>query len=138
MNKLTLLLSILACAACGSTTQTTTDAPTMIQRGAALYGEECAHCHGDGGQGTDRGPRVVGEGALPYAPRADSQRDINFRTALDVFTWVKRTMPGEDPGSLTDEEYLAIMAFALDANGVKLSAPLDAATAEAIVLHASP
>ena len=38
----------------------------QVEWGAMLYGVHCASCHGDAGQGTATGPRVVGldEGAL--------------------------------------------------------------------------
>jgi hypothetical protein len=39
------------------------------------------------------------------------------------------------PASLTTEQYLAIFAFDLTANGIKLDKPLDGAAAAAIVLH---
>lgn len=34
-----------------------------VHLGRALYGEQCASCHGLGGQGTPQGPRVIGVGA---------------------------------------------------------------------------
>lgn len=120
--------------ACG--TSNVTSQPVTAERGAALYGANCASCHGDAGQGTDRAPPVVGPEALPLEPRPGSKRDVRFRTALDVFNWVKVAMPGDDPGSLTDDEYLSIMAFDLGANGVTLDKPLDAEVAASIVLHA--
>jgi len=44
--------------------------------------------------------------------------------------------PGDDPGSLSDDEYFAILAFDLKANGIDVSGTkLDAAAAEKIVLH---
>ena len=44
-------------------------------------------------------------------------------------------MPPKNPGSLTTDQYLAIFAFDLTANGIKLDQPLDAAKAQSIVLH---
>ena len=44
-------------------------------------------------------------------------------------------MPGDAPGSLTTDEYLAIFAFDLTANGITLDKPLDGPAAQAIVLH---
>ena len=38
-------------------------------------------------------------------------------------------------GTLTTEQYLAIFAFDLTANGIKLDKPLDGPAAQAIVLH---
>lgn len=107
----------------------------QIAQGKELYVEKCAKCHGDAGQGTKDGPPVVGKDAFPLDPRPGAKRDVQFHTAADVFAWATKTMPGDDPASLTTEQYLAIFAFDLTANGVKLTAPLDGAAAQAIVLH---
>ena len=138
-------LALAIFAACGSTVSTTqppriaSSAPdattTQIENGKALYVQFCAHCHGDAGQGVDGAPPVVGAAAFPLAPRAGAKRDVQFHTAADVFAWTIKHMPGDAPGSLTTDQYLAIFAFDLTANGVKLSQPLDGALAATIVLH---
>lgn len=108
----------------------------QVERGAALYAASCASCHGDAGQGGDKAPAVVGDGVLPLDPPPGSKhRNVQFRTALDVFSWVKKTMPADDPGSLSDADYVAILAFDLKANGVTLEAPLDAEIAKGLVLN---
>jgi cytochrome c5 len=140
------LASLLFLAACGgssatkptTTTTTATGGTTItaqIETGTQLYGANCASCHGDGGQGTDKAPPVVGKDAFPLEPRAGAKRDVQFHTAADVFAWTTKHMPGDAPGTLSTDEYLAIFAFDLTANGVKLEAPLDGAAAAAIVLH---
>jgi hypothetical protein len=48
---------------------------------------------------------------------------------------VVANMPGDKPGSLKADEYFAILAFDLKANGVALKQPVDAASAAAITLH---
>jgi len=107
----------------------------QIEQGQALYGRHCAKCHGAAGQGSAKAPPVVGKDAFPLEPRAGAKRAVAFHTAADVFGWAIKAMPGDAPGSLTTEEYLAIFAFDLTANGVKLDRPLDGPTAQAIVLH---
>lgn len=107
----------------------------QIEKGKALYVAKCAGCHGDAGQGTEKGPVVVGKDAFPQKPREASKRDVEFHTAADVFAWASAHMPGDAPGSVPAEDMLAIFAFDLTANGVKLTAPLDGASAQAIVLH---
>jgi len=104
-------------------------------RGAELYGQHCAGCHGDAGQGGKKAPPLVGETALPLDPRKGSKRNVQFTTALDVFTWVKANMPPKKGGSLADDEYVAILAFDLKANGVTLEKPLDGDVAATINLH---
>lgn len=141
------LAATLVLSACGEKPASQTPATTsvamadadavaaQIARGQELYGARCASCHGDGGQGTDKGPKVVGEGAFPLDPRPGAKRDVQFKTAADVFAWASKAMPGDDPGSIPTEDLLAIFAFDLTANGVKLTGPLDGAAAAAIVLH---
>jgi cytochrome c len=108
----------------------------QIDQGKALYFDKCAPCHGDAGQGVpDKGPPVVGKDAFPLDPREGAKRDVKFHTAADVFAWATKNMPKNAPASLTTEQYLAIFAFDLTANGVKLAKPLDGAAAQAIVLH---
>ena len=107
----------------------------QIERGKGLYVAHCAKCHGDAGQGTDKGPPVVGKDAFPQAPRPGAKRDVEFKTAADVFAWASKHMPGDAPGTLTTDQYLAIFAFDLTANGIKLEKPLDGPAAQAIVLH---
>ena len=108
----------------------------QIDQGKQLYVDKCAKCHGDAGQGVpDKGPPVVGPEAFPEKPRPNAKRDVDFHTAADVFAWTSKHMPGNAPGSLTTDQYLAIFAFDLTANGVKLEKPLDGPAAQAIVLH---
>jgi cytochrome c len=107
----------------------------QIEQGKQLYAQSCASCHGDAGQGTGDGPPVVGADAFPAQPRPGAKREAVFRTAADVFAFAALNMPADDPGSLTQDQYLAIFAFDLTANGIELDRPLDAAAAHAIVLR---
>jgi cytochrome c len=106
--------------------------------GAKLYGAKCAECHGANGEGGD-GPRVVGmaQGALPLNPPATAKhRSAQFHTAADVAGFVVKNMPGDAPGSLSEPQYWAILAFDLKANGVDLGTKhLDGSTAAAVVIH---
>ncbi|HEX3763488.1 MAG TPA: c-type cytochrome [Kofleriaceae bacterium] len=107
----------------------------QIEQGKQLYVDKCARCHGDAGQGSAKAPPVVGKDAFPEKPRPGAKRAADFHTAADVFAFASKNMPGGAPGSLSTDQYLAIFAFDLTANGVKLDRPLDAAAAQAIVLH---
>jgi polar amino acid transport system substrate-binding protein len=108
----------------------------QVERGAKIYGDKCASCHGAQGQGGEKAPPLVGAEALPLAPRAGAKRDVEFHTAADVFGWVKVHMPGDAPGSLSDEEYVDVLAFDLKANGVDLApGHLDAERAQTLKLH---
>jgi mono/diheme cytochrome c family protein len=113
-------------------------ASSQVAQGQSLFGDRCASCHGSGGEGVvGKAPPVVGKAALPLDPPPGAKkRKVQFHTAADVFAWVKVNMPGDAPGSLTDEQYAAVMAFDLKANGVDLTGKtVDATTAPTIVLH---
>jgi mono/diheme cytochrome c family protein len=107
----------------------------QIELGKQLYADACATCHGDAGEGTEDGPPLVGEGVLPAEPRPGAKREVRFRTAADVYAFARTTMPADDPGALAADQYLAICAFALRANGIALARPLDPVTAQLLVLH---
>lgn len=96
----------------------------QVARGQELYGQHCASCHGADGTG-DSAPAVVGPGVLK-----------RFSNAADVFAFASEKMPGNAPGSLSDEDMLAILAFDLHANGIALEEPLAPANAGAIELGA--
>jgi cytochrome c len=141
MRSLFASVVFLSLAACGGSSKPTAQPATpltaaaQIEQGKTLYVAKCASCHGDGGQGTDKGPPVVGKDAFPLKARDDAKRDVEFHTAADVFAWATKHMPADAPGSLSTDEYLAIFAFDLTANGIALEQPLDGAKAQSIVLH---
>jgi cytochrome c len=105
--------------------------------GAKLYAKDCAKCHGKAGEGTKKAPPVVGKDALPLDPPATAKiRKTQFHTAQDVAQFVSTKMPANKPGSLTADEYYAILAFDLKANGVDVAGKkIDPTTAAEIKLH---
>jgi cytochrome c len=95
----------------------------QVALGQKVYGAQCAGCHGNSGEGTKDGPAVVGldKGALPLAPPPTAKyRKTEFKTVADIADFVVKSMPPKAPGSLTAEEYWAILAFDLKANGIDL------------------
>ena len=97
------------------------DAMAQAEAGGPLYGQFCAKCHGDAGQGTDGAPPVVGANALPLDPRPTAKaRKNQFHTAKDIADFVLPNMPPKGPKP-TVEQYLDILAFDLKANGIDLT-----------------
>ena len=145
MKRLSVLIVLAACSHSSSTPATTTPSAAtasssdpvaaQIEQGKQLYIEKCADCHGDAGEGGKDVPAVVGKDAFPLDPRPGQKRDVKFHTAADVFGWATAHMPPKEPGSLSTDQFLAIFAFDLTANGIKLDHPLDGPTAQGIVLH---
>ncbi|HEY2747272.1 MAG TPA: c-type cytochrome [Polyangia bacterium] len=105
--------------------------------GGKLFGKHCAKCHGKAGEGTKKAPPVVGKEALPLDPPSGAKvRTTQFHTAQDVAQFVATKMPANKPGSLTADQYYAILAFDLKANGVDVSnKKIDPTTAAEIKLH---
>jgi mono/diheme cytochrome c family protein len=94
----------------------------QAQAGQELYGKNCAGCHGAHGN-DGKAPPVVGldKGALPLDPPPGAKfRKSQFKTVGDVADFVVKTMPPKAPGSLSADEYYAILAFDLQANGIDL------------------
>jgi mono/diheme cytochrome c family protein len=136
----------------------TVEPPTQADDGAQLFWLHCQPCHGDRGQGLtdewrdqyppeDRNcwesgchgdrpyengftlpttvPPVVGDGSLE-----------RFETLGQVHAFIQAAMPFQDPGHLTEEEYLAITAFLARAHGVWDGKPLDASNVHTVRLNA--
>jgi cytochrome c len=113
----------------------------QAERGGKLFGEHCAKCHGDQGQGVTEGdkkaPPLVGPNALPLDPPAGAKyRKVQFHTARDVYDFAKANMPPGMGNSLPEQDYLDIVAFDLKANGVDLAGKtITPDTLSTIVLH---
>jgi len=109
----------------------------QIEHGREVYTDSCARCHGKSGEGSSKAPPLVGQGALPMEPRPAQKRKQPFHTALDVADFATRNMPPDedDRAKLSERDYWAVLAFALSANGVDVSAPVGPTNAGGIVLH---
>ena len=108
----------------------------QVAEGQKLYAANCANCHGDSGQGA-KGPRVVGlaQGALPLDPPADRKyRKTRFETVADVADFTVANMPPGKGGSLPADQYWAILAFDLHANGIDLQQPLTPELAKTLTI----
>ena len=100
--------------------------------GASLYATRCAHCHGANGEGTPADPLVGGVGSLASATPVLTVGSF-WPYATTLFDYLRRAMPYDSPGSLSNDELYALAAFLLERNGViAADARLDAASLLAI------
>jgi len=68
-------------------------------------------------------------------PSGAKHRKSQFVTVADVAEFVSTNMPGDAPGSLDAEDYFAVLAFDLKANGIDLGEQkLDAAVAASLTI----
>lgn len=111
--------------------------------GAQVFAAKCATCHGQRGEGVTA-PAIMGSDGLPLYPRDPSQstlasnndpneqqlrQQLNpggipsrqpFKTAQDLYEFVRLKMPAKQAGSLSTEEYWAVVNFMLVAQGLKV------------------
>lgn len=90
-------------AADGATGQST--AGQLAANGRTVFENECVQCHGDQGQGVTA-PALIGVSLSRY------------RNAEGLMGYIQRTMPADDPGSLSGQQALEVTAFVLVENGV--------------------
>ena len=79
-------------------------------RGRFLYEGACSYCHGTRLDGAADDPD---QRASPPLARAKFLRDWDGRSLALLFELSKSTMPADNPGSLSDEEYVDIIAYML-------------------------
>lgn len=90
-----------------------------------MYLEHCARCHGEKGEGVTALP-LIGE----------TTRLQSFPTAAALFQYVRLLMPLDAPGSLSEEDYWAVLTYLLVRNGIiEEQFPLGPETAESVPLR---
>ena len=80
----------------------------QARRGEAVYGTECANCHGPTLEGADMTPPLVG-GLFTS--------NWNDLTVADLFERIRTTMPLDKPGKLSRQQHADVIAYVLKANG---------------------
>jgi len=80
----------------------------QARRGAALYGRECASCHGTDLTGADEIPALYGPAFLG---------NWDGLTVGDLSERVRRTMPPNKPGQLNRQQVTDIVCHVLSVNG---------------------
>ena len=99
-----------------------------VRHGRDVFAQQCAACHGDTGQG-GLGDRLVGgQGTLATS---DPVRTVGsyWPYATTLFDYIRRAMPQNAPGSLSNEDVYAVSAYILNLNGILPDdATLDAGT----------
>ncbi len=85
-----------------------------VQQGQAVYQLVCAACHGaklEGQKALGAPPLVGGRGTLSSKPLKTTESYWPYATTM--FDYIKRAMPMNAPGSLTNDQVYAVVAFIL-------------------------
>jgi len=95
-------------------------AKAQLERGAAVYREQCYACHElESGDGTTLSPDVL----------------ASYYDARSLHDYIDLEMPYNEPGSLSVEEYWAVTAYLIEDRGLaRLDAPLAPDVAEGVRL----
>jgi cytochrome c len=81
----------------------------QADRGKRVYGRSCEYCHGP-----DLGGNTVGE--IPPLALDPFQTTWRGRSVKDLFDRVSRSMPHDNPGSLSPQSYIDVVSYLLAAN----------------------
>ena len=77
------------------------------KRGQVLYSGACSQCHGprlNGAAQSDQPPS-------PAIARAGFLRKWEGKTVAELFTYVRKMMPTDNPGTLTDQQAIDSIAY---------------------------
>lgn len=72
----------------------------LIAKGASVFEDSCSICHGDVGEGSSKTPALKGADALG-----------KFSSDGELLTYTRKEMPKDDPGSLSDDDYIAVIVW---------------------------
>ena len=87
----------------------------QAKRGQTVYSAPCGWCHGRRLNGAPDDPDMQ---STPPLARAKFLRNWDGKSLAALYIYTRETMPTSNPGALTDQEYLDIIAYMLSASGM--------------------
>jgi S-disulfanyl-L-cysteine oxidoreductase SoxD len=103
-----------------------------VAHGRDVFAQQCAACHGEKGEG-GVGDRLVGGQGTLATPNPVRTVGSYWPYASTLFDYIRRAMPQNAPGSLSNDDTYAVSAYILNLNGlVPDGATLDAKSLPAV------
>jgi cytochrome c len=88
-----------------------------VAQGAEIYAIQCFACHGANGEGATNDRLSGGHGSINTSSAVKTVGSY-WPYATTVFDYVRRAMPFQQPGSLSNNEVYALTAYLLNINGI--------------------
>jgi cytochrome c len=89
-----------------------------VDRGANVFMEQCAACHGTFGEGEGRYPKLVGGEGTLTADRPEPSVGSYWPFAPTLWDYINRAMPMGAPHSLPADDVYALTAYVLNFNNI--------------------
>ena len=87
--------------------------------GKSIYKEKCETCHNEKLEGREgQYPALVGGAGSINTPKPVKTVGSYWPYATTVFDYIRRAMPYDQPGSLSNDEIYSLVALILNANGI--------------------
>jgi cytochrome c len=86
------------------------------QQGLQIFNKQCVSCHGEAGRGGSGGQLtgpILPKEVWAKSPRPSKHTGQYWPYATTLFDYIRRAMPYQAPGSLTDNEVYALTAYLL-------------------------
>jgi len=89
-----------------------------VHRGADVYAEQCAACHGTFGEGEGRFPKLVGGAGTLRHDRPELTVGSYWPFAPTLWDYINRAMPMPAPHTLSADDVYALTAYILNLNDI--------------------
>lgn len=109
----------------------------QASRGESVYPGACGWCHGHRLNGAPDDPDMR---STPPLARARFLRVWEGRSLATLFEYTRATMPEDNPDSMTEQDYVDVIAYMLAVGGMPAGneeLPLDSRSLARVVLHGS-
>lgn len=89
-----------------------------VDKGADIFAEQCAACHGTFGEGEGRYPKLAGGEGTLTADRPEPSVGSYWPFASTLFDYINRAMPMVAPHTLPADDVYALTAYVLNINNI--------------------